>query len=177
VASARAGNVIGGGDWATDRLIPDCIRAILKGEKILIRNPHAIRPWQHVLEPLCGYLVLAQKLHRDGTRYNGAWNFGADESDARPVEWIVERLCSKWGGNISHGIDQGKHPHETNYLKLDCSKAKTELGWHPRWDLDKAIDSIIEWTRIYKQGLDVKKICLRQIEEYSASRVEECCGR
>ena len=176
VASARAGNVIGGGDWATDRLIPDCIRAMLKGQKVLIRNPRAIRPWQHVLEPLRGYLVLAQKLCRDGTRYAGAWNFGADESAAKPVEWIVERLCSKWGGNASHEIDQGRQPHETNYLKLDCSKAKTELGWHPRWDLDKAIDSIIEWTRIYQQGLDVKKICLSQIEEYSASGAGECCG-
>jgi len=167
VASARAGNVIGGGDWANDRLIPDCIRALLKGEKILIRNPHAIRPWQHVLEPLSGYLTLAQKLYENGLRYAEAWNFGPDDSDAKPVEWIVQRMCAKWGGDASYEIDKGEHPHEAHYLKLDCSKAKTEMGWHPRWSLEKAIDSIIDWTKAYKENEDLREKCLKQIEEYS----------
>lgn len=167
IASARAGNVIGGGDWATDRLIPDCIRAILKGEVVMIRSPHAIRPWQHVLEPLSGYLVLAQRLYNDGPRYSGAWNFGPDDTDARPVEWLVKRFCSTWGDSASFAVDEGKHPHEAHYLKLDCSKSRTELGWRPRWGLDRTIDSIVAWTQAYRQGQDVKKACMKQIEAYS----------
>jgi CDP-glucose 4,6-dehydratase len=167
VASARAGNVIGGGDWATDRLIPDCIRAILKVEQIAIRNPHAVRPWQHVLEPLSGYLMLAQKLYEDGALFSEAWNFGPDDSDAKPVEWLVKNFCAKWGKEASYRIDAGEHPHEAHYLKLDCSKAKTKLGWHPKWNLEKAIESIIEWTRAYKDTKNVQKICFEQIEEYS----------
>ena len=166
VASARAGNVIGGGDWATDRLIPDFIRAILENKKVIIRNPEAIRPWQHVLEPLSGYLALAQKLYEDGPRYSEAWNFGPDDSDAKPVEWLVRQLCSKWGNNASYTIDQGKHLHEAHYLKLDCSKAKTELGWRPQWDLEKALNSIVEWTKVYAAQKDVAAACMRQIEEY-----------
>ena len=123
IASARAGNVIGGGDWASDRLIPDCIRAILKNQKVLIRNPHAIRPWQHVLEPLCGYIALSQKLYENAC-YIGAWNFGPDETDAKPVEWIVKNLCKKWGSYASYEIDKGKHPHEANYLKLIVQRQK-----------------------------------------------------
>jgi CDP-glucose 4,6-dehydratase len=167
IASARAGNVIGGGDWATDRLIPDCVRAILKGEKIVVRNPQSIRPWQHVLEPLSGYLLLAQKLYEEGTRYAEAWNFGPDDSDARPVEWLVERLCVKWGGSASYVIDKGKHPHEAHYLKLDCSKSRTFLGWQSKWSLEKTIDSIVEWTRAYKENRKLKDISLAQIIEYS----------
>ncbi len=166
VASARAGNVIGGGDWANDRLIPDCIRALLKAEQIVIRNPRAIRPWQHVLEPISGYMVLAQKLCEDGPSYSGAWNFGPDDNDAKPVEWLVNNLCTKWGQDASFKIDVGEHPHEAHYLKLDCSKAKLLLNWHPHWSLDKAIDSIIEWTNAYKQGQDVNTICLQQIDAY-----------
>lgn len=172
VASARAGNVIGGGDWATDRLIPDCIRAILKGEKAVIRNPHAVRPWQHVLEPLSGYLMLSQKLFEEGARYAEAWNFGPDDSDAKPVEWLVDRLCKKWGDGASYMIDKGKHLHEAHYLKLDCSKAKMELNWHPRWNLEMAIDSIVEWMRAYKEGKGGKQVCLKQIEEYSLNKAE-----
>ncbi len=168
IASARAGNVIGGGDWALDRLIPDCISAILKGEKVLIRNPQAIRPWQHVLEPLSGYLTLAQRLFEDGIHHAGAWNFGPDDSDAQPVERLVKNLCSKWGHQASYEIDKGSHPHEAHYLKLDCSKAKSELGWQPRWGLDKAIDSIIEWTMAYRDHNDLTEVCLKQIREYSA---------
>jgi len=169
VASARAGNVIGGGDWAPDRLIPDCVSAILKGEKIIIRSPRSIRPWQHVLEPLSGYLMLAQKLYEEGPRYAEAWNFGPDDSDAKPVEWLVQRLCAKWGSGASYSIDKGRHPHEAHYLKLDCSKAKSELGWQPRWGLEKALESIVAWTQTYQQSLDLQKICVKQIEEYSNS--------
>jgi CDP-glucose 4,6-dehydratase len=169
VASARAGNVIGGGDWATDRLVPDCIRAILKGEKVVIRNPNAIRPWQHVLEPLSGYLTLAQKLYEKGPRYAEAWNFGPGDSDARSVEWLVRNLCSKWGSNASCILDQGIHPHEAHYLKLDCSKARLELGWIPKWNLEKAIDSVIEWTKAFQERKDMREICFRQIKEYVSS--------
>jgi len=166
IASARAGNVIGGGDWATDRLVPDCIRALLKKEKILIRNPQAIRPWQHVLEPLSGYLILIQKLYEEGPHYAKAWNFGPDDSDAKPVEWLVRRLCAAWGEGASYTIDAAAHPHEAHYLKLDCSQAKDELGWYPRWNLEKAINTILEWTQAYRNNNDVKSICLGQIETY-----------
>ncbi|MBT0653783.1 CDP-glucose 4,6-dehydratase [Geomobilimonas luticola] len=167
VATARAGNVIGGGDWATDRLIPDIIRAILAGEPVRIRNPHAIRPWQHVLEPLSGYMVLAQRLYEDGARYGEGWNFGPAESDARPVEWLVKRLCERWGEGASYELDQGKHPHEARYLKLDCSKARAELGWQPRWSLEAALESIVAWTKMYRDGGDLRSACLAQIRAYS----------
>ncbi|HKN19682.1 MAG TPA: CDP-glucose 4,6-dehydratase, partial [Dissulfurispiraceae bacterium] len=169
VASARAGNVLGGGDWASDRLIPDCVRALLKGEKMRIRNPHAIRPWQHVLDPLSGYLTLAQKLFETGPRYSEAWNFGPEEGDMKPVIWLVDRLCTKWGNNASYTVDQGTHVHEANYLKLDCSKAKAMLGWRPIWDLGKAIDSVIEWTQAFKENKDVAAVCICQMEAYSAA--------
>ncbi|TWJ32599.1 CDP-glucose 4,6-dehydratase [Geobacter argillaceus] len=171
VASARAGNVIGGGDWATDRLVPDIIQAITAGRPVLIRNPHAIRPWQHVLEPLSGYLLLARRLWEEGSRYASGWNFGPDDDDARPVGWLVERLCRSWGEGATFELDRGEHPHEAHYLKLDCSKAKVELGWHPRWGLERALDSIVEWTRLLCAGGDVRQECLRQIEEYRTCEV------
>jgi CDP-glucose 4,6-dehydratase len=171
VASARAGNVIGGGDWATDRLVPDCVRAFLNNEQIIIRSPHAVRPWQHVLDPLNGYLMLARKLYEEGHRFGGAWNFGPHEDDAKSVEWLIGDLCAQWGANASYSIDSSTdHPHESNYLKLDCSKAITELGWRPRWGLDKAIRSTIEWTRAYAAGENVKDRSLRQITEFMHSR-------
>ncbi|MFH1824990.1 MAG: CDP-glucose 4,6-dehydratase [Candidatus Firestonebacteria bacterium] len=166
VASARAGNVIGGGDWAVDRLIPDSVKSVLRKKTIVIRNPNAVRPWQHVLEPLYGYLLLAEKLYKNGPEYAEAWNFGPDDKDVKTVEWIVKRICNKWGEEASYKIDKGKHPHEAHYLKLNCSKAKSNLSWHPKWNLDTAIDKIIEWTKAYKQGKDLKKICLKQIQEY-----------
>jgi CDP-glucose 4,6-dehydratase len=166
LASARAGNVIGGGDWAADRLIPDLIRAGLKGEKARIRNPRAIRPWQHVLEPLSGYLLLAEKLYKYGPKFAQAWNFGPDAGDAKDVEWIVRRMFSAWPEAKGYVIDKGRHPHEAHYLKLDSSKARRELGWTPRWHIGGAIDRIISWTRSYAARQDMYKACLEQIEEY-----------
>jgi len=170
VATARAGNVIGGGDWANDRLIPDIIRAILAGESVQIRNPHAIRPWQHVLEPLSGYLQLAQRLHDEGPGFTSGWNFGPPEEDARPVQWLVEHLCTTWGAGASWRLDDGEHPHEAHYLKLDCSKAHAELGWWPRWGLETALESIVAWTQAYRQGEDMRHICLEQIMNFYRAR-------
>jgi len=166
VASARAGNVIGGGDWAADRLICDCVRALLHDEKILIRNPHAIRPWQHVLEPLSGYVLLAQRLYEHGPKYAEGWNFGPNDEEAKPVDWIVQRLCEKWGGNSSYELDGANHPHEAHYLRLDCSKAKALLGWKPRWSLEKTIDTIVDWTLAYRDGQNIRDITLQQLEDY-----------
>jgi CDP-glucose 4,6-dehydratase len=166
LASARAGNVIGGGDWATDRLIPDFIRSITNEETIKIRSPYAIRPWQHVLEPLTGYLILASKLFSDGTKYAEGWNFGPDDKDAKNVEWITQTLCQHWGDNAHYEIDKNPQPHEANYLKLDCSKAKTELNWFPKWDIETTIESIIEWNKAYLSGNDMRLITEQQIEKY-----------
>ena len=171
VASARAGNVIGGGDWAKDRLIPDIIRSLLEEHPIVIRNPRAIRPWQHVLEPLSGYLILVQKLYENGPQYAEAWNFGPNDDDAKPVEWIVKRMCEKWGKGATYVIDKGVHPHEAHFLKLDCSKAKSRLDWMPSWSLDQALDKIIEWTYSYQAGDDLLSACLQQIGDYSKTKV------
>lgn len=172
LATARAGNVIGGGDWAVDRLIPDCIKALLQGRKVVVRNPKAIRPWQHVLEPLGGYLTLAQKLFENGYLYGEGWNFGPNDNDAKPVEWVVNRLCSNWAGSAGYIIDQVDHLHEAHYLKLDCSKAKALLHWYPKWDLTKAIDKVVEWTLAYKQNEDLRGVCFQQIDEYEICKGE-----
>lgn len=166
VASARAGNVIGGGDWASDRLVPDCMRAVMAGEPILIRNPKSIRPWQHVLEPISGYLTLAKKLYQDGPACAEGWNFGPWEEDARPVEWIVQHICSQWGKEASYQIDQGPHPHEANYLKLDSSKARSRLGWRPRLNLGQALEWSIQWYRAFAGGADVRQVSEQQIHTY-----------
>lgn len=166
LASARAGNVIGGGDWAPDRLIPDFIRAILKGEKLWIRNPSAIRPWQHVLEPLSGYLTLAAELFSGKTDFAGGWNFGPDDADAKSVEWITNTLCGFWGNGASYEIDRTPQPHEAHYLRLDCSKAKAVLGWYPKWNTRKALESIVEWNKKRLSGKNVREITLEQIHEY-----------
>lgn len=169
VATARAGNVIGGGDWAEDRLIPDLIRALTKGEQIQIRNPNAVRPWQHVLEPLSGYLLLCQRLYSEGEDYAQAWNFGPRDSDARSVEWIVNQMLGKWPyKHPGYQVMREDHRHEANMLKLDCSKALAELNWTPRWPLDRALDATIQWVGDYLQGRDIKDLCEQQIAEYEA---------
>jgi CDP-glucose 4,6-dehydratase len=166
IASARAGNVVGGGDWADDRLIPDFFRSVERGEKLMIRNPLAVRPWQHVLEPLTGYLMLAEALFQNGPAYNGAWNFGPGDDDARNVEWIAREICSTWGDEASYEIDRGNHPHEACYLKLDCSKAKACLGWSPKWDIVHTIRSIVEWNKARLSGKNAREITELQINEY-----------
>ena len=166
LASVRAGNVIGGGDWAEDRLIPDIMRAIAAGRPVVIRSPHAIRPWQHVLEPLSGYLQLAQKLYEEGPGWTEGWNFGPNDEDAKPVQWLVEQLTKKWDDGASWNIDANPQPHEAHYLKLDCSKAKMRLYWMPCWSLDVALDAIVEWQRAYLRQADMFSLTLRQIKSY-----------
>ncbi len=165
LASARAGNVIGGGDYAKDRLIPDIIRAIQRKEQVLIRSPHAIRPWQHVLEPLSGYLTLAEHLYEKGVSSAEGWNFGPHDSDAKPVSWIVEHLCAQWPGSQGFQIDTNPQPHEASYLKLDISKAKGKLGWAPRWDLMTALKNIVEWN--IDGSLSYRERTLKQIKSFS----------
>jgi CDP-glucose 4,6-dehydratase len=173
LASARAGNVIGGGDWATDRLIPDILRAFEKNQPVIIRNPHATRPWQHVLEPLSGYLTLAERLCTDGQACAEGWNFGPHDDDARPVQWIVEHMAGSWGNGVSWQLDGGEHPHEANYLKLDISKAKARLNWQPRWPLATALPHIITWHQAWLAVDDMKKFCLAQIQKYSLATNSE----
>lgn len=167
VATARAGNVIGGGDWAEDRLIPDILRAIEKGEAAHIRNPHAVRPWQHVLEPLSGYLELAQRLFgAKGADYAEGWNFGPNPEDARPVGWIADHVVATWGEGASWRADRREQPHEANHLALNISKAKTRLGWTPGWSVTAALDRTIEWHRAWSAGADMRALCLEQIREH-----------
>jgi CDP-glucose 4,6-dehydratase len=165
LASARAGNVIGGGDWAVDRLVPDVMRAALSGETVQIRNPNAIRPWQHVLNPLSGYLVLAQALFDSADRAGG-WNFGPADEDARPVGWIVERLSELWPGGLDVAHDPGPHPHEARYLKLDSSKARARLGWRPSWGLDEGLEAVVSWYRALREGEDMGAVTHDQIQAF-----------
>jgi CDP-glucose 4,6-dehydratase len=166
LASARAGNAIGGGDWTSNQLIPDLMRSFLKGESCLIRSPHAIRPWQFVLEPLHGYLVLAERLSNDGARYATGWNFGPAEADAKPVSWIADELVKAWGQGASWTRDSAPHPREANFLKLDTSKARTELDWQPALPLPKALDWIAEWYRAFDGNADLRAITRLQIDRY-----------
>lgn len=170
MATARAGNVIGGGDWALDRLVPDVLRALEQQHPALIRNPHATRPWQHVLEPLSGYLLLAEHLYNNGQTYAEGWNFGPHEDDAKPVQWIVEQLCKAWGGNAAWALQPGEHPHEANYLKLDISKAKQKLHWHPRWPLQTALQHITTWHQAWLAGENMRNYCLQQISQYQSEQ-------
>ena len=167
VASARAGNVIGGGDWVADRLVPDILRAFEANRPVTIRNPHATRPWQHVLEPLSGYLNLAEHLYMHGQAFAESWNFGPKDDDAQPVQWIVDHMVSNWGNGSSWQQDGGSHPHEANYLKLDISKAKARLGWQPRWSLATALELITTWHQAYLVKDDMRKMCFAQIHKYS----------
>ncbi|HEX2934008.1 MAG TPA: CDP-glucose 4,6-dehydratase [Bacteroidales bacterium] len=170
LASARAGNVIGGGDWATDRLIPDIIKSIIAGEKVQIRSPFAIRPWQHVLEPLTGYLTLAEKLYTEGTAYAEGWNFGPWDEDVKNVEWIVDHLCKNWGENASYEIDKNNHPHEATFLKLDCSKAHNLLGWKPVWNIEKTLETITEWYKVFMNNGNLLDVTNNQINAYFKNR-------
>lgn len=166
IATARAGNVIGGGDWAADRLIPDFLRAISSGSVVNIRSPYAIRPWQHVLEPLNGYLTLGAQLFKDGSRFIGAWNFGPNDTDTLPVEEITSTLCLLWGNQATYQVDTNPQPHEASYLKLDCSKAKMVLGWSPRWDIHTALASVVEWHQAYLRKDDMQRITFSQMDKF-----------
>lgn len=170
VASARAGNVIGGGDWALDRLIPDLVRGIVDGREIHIRSPHAIRPWQHVLEALDGYLLLAERLVDDGADVAEGWNFGPKDEDARPVGWIVECLADAWqrstGEKVAWTLAGGDKPHEAGQLRLDSTKARARLGWRQRLDLRAALDWIVEWTRCYQKQGGIRSLTEEQIGRF-----------
>ncbi len=166
LATARAGNVIGGGDWAVDRLVPDTLKALEQRQPVLIRNPHAVRPWQHVLEPLSGYLLLAESLFEHGQLDAEGWNFGPCDDDARPVQWVVERLCKEWGGDASWALQPGDHPHEAHYLKLDVSKARQRLNWSPRLPLQTALALVNRWHQEWLSGSDMQAFSLKQITEY-----------
>jgi CDP-glucose 4,6-dehydratase len=166
LATVRAGNVIGGGDWAADRLLPDILAAFEQGKPAYIRNPHAIRPWQHVLEPLCGYLTLAEHLYEQGADYAEGWNFGPNDEDAKEVGWIVKQMASLWGSDAQWKTDSGEHPHEAHYLKLDISKARSRLNWHPALRLQEALQLIIEWSKQRRIGADMRALTLAQIAHY-----------
>lgn len=162
----RAGNVIGGGDWAQDRLIPDIVAAFEQGKPAHIRNPRAIRPWQHVLEPLRGYIMLAEKLVEQGVDFAEAWNFGPMDEDAQSVGWIVEQMAARWGNGAHWQHDASVHPHEARYLKLDISKARSRLLWSPALRLEEALSLIVDWSRQRKEGVDVKFLTQDQIKDY-----------
>ena len=166
LASVRAGNVIGGGDWAKDRLIPDIVTAFERSQPVLIRNPNATRPWQHVLEPLRGYLTLAEKLLAEGPAFAEGWNFGPHSDDARGVEWIVAEMAKLWPSEATWQVDAGTHPHEANYLKLDISKAASQLGWRPTLRLHDALQLVIEWAQGRQTGTNVRELTLGQIARY-----------
>ena len=165
LASARAGNVIGGGDWSEDRLIPDVLNVFDKNQAVIIRNPKSTRPWQHVLEPLSGYLVLAQRLYEFPEDYAEGWNFGPHDDDAKPVDWILNQMVSKWEGS-SWQLDQNAHPHEAGFLKLDISKAKSRLHWQPTWHLEQALERIIQWHQAWLSKEDMQQFCLNEINDY-----------
>ncbi|WP_370979199.1 CDP-glucose 4,6-dehydratase [Agaribacterium sp. ZY112] len=169
LASVRAGNVIGGGDWADDRLIPDILSSFEAGKSVHIRSPHSIRPWQHVLEPLSGYLLTAQLLFEQGPCFAEGWNFGPNDTDAKPVNWIVDRLTSLWGEGANWQLDGDNHPHEAGYLKLDCSKAKMRMEWQPRWNLDETLERIVAWHKAWLAKEDMKAYTLEEIKQYIAS--------
>ena len=167
-ATVRAGNVIGGGDWAQDRLIPDILAAFEQGRKVDIRNPHAIRPWQHVMEPLRGYLTLAEQLFEHGPSFGEGWNFGPNDEDAKPVGWIVEQMAALWGADAQWQVDSGEHPHEAHYLKLDISKARSRLDWHPALRLQDALALIIDWSKQHTAGANMRQLTVSQLQAYQA---------
>ena len=166
LASARAGNVIGGGDWSDDRLIPDILRAFEKNEPVIVRNPLSTRPWQHALEPISGYLVLAQHLFEEGSNVAEGWNFGPKDEDCKPVSWILDKMVTNWGNGASWELDKNNNPHEAGYLKLDCSKAALRLNWHPKWNLNYTLESIINWHQNYLAQTNIQEQCLLEIAKY-----------
>jgi CDP-glucose 4,6-dehydratase len=168
VASARAGNVIGGGDWGEDRLLPDALRAVERGEPLLVRNPAAVRPWQHVLNPLAGYLTLARQLW-DRPAVARAWNLGPPDHDARPVGWIAERLAELWDGELSWTTDEGPNPPEAALLTLDSGDAVRELGWRFAWELEEALGKVVEWHRAQRAGEDMRAFSLGQIAAFTSA--------
>ena len=168
LASARAGNVIGGGDWSDDRLIPDILNAFEKSEPVTIRNPNSTRPWQHVLEPISGYLLLAENLYNHGNSFAEGWNFGPKNEGCKSVEWILEKMVANWGDGASWKIDEQNNPHEANFLKLDCSKAANRLKWEPKWTLEETLQMITDWHYNYLNGNDIKLECLKEIEKYTS---------
>ncbi len=169
VASVRSGNVIGGGDWSEDRLIPDAIKAFEVNKPLVIRNPLSTRPWQHVLEPLSGYLILSEALYQNGATYEGPWNFGPRDEDSRTVREVIDLLTSTWGDSISFKIESSEQPHEANLLKLDCSKARQNLSWSPKWSLEIAIEKIVFWQKAFQSKKNMRVITLAQINEYMNS--------
>lgn len=173
LASARSGNVVGGGDWSEDRLIPDCIKAFVKNSPVLIRYPDFMRPWQHVLEPLSGYLLLAQRLYQDGPAFAGAWNFGPNDCDVKPVRWLVEVAREIWGNNATWQIDKRDHPNEVSCIKLDHTKAKSKLNWSPKWDLRLALEKTIEWYKAYYNHEEMLSLTIKQIESYEKCIMKE----
>jgi CDP-glucose 4,6-dehydratase len=170
IASARAGNVIGGGDWSEDRLIPDAIKAFEKNMPLMIRNPLATRPWQHVLEPLSGYLILAQALYEQGSAFASGWNFGPRDEDNRSVQEVVDLLISGWSETARWEKEGSEQPHEAHFLKLDCSKARTQLGWIPKWNLEAATQKIIEWQRAFQVKANMQEVSLEQINHYMSAK-------
>ena len=166
IATVRAGNVIGGGDWAADRLVPDCLRAFEQGQVVSIRNPHAIRPWQHVLEPLCGYLMLAEQMFNNKATWDSAWNFGPTDEDCLSVGTVVGKLAELWGADVHMSVDTALNPHEAGILKLDCSKAKNQLGWKPRLHIAEALQATVAWHKAWLAGHDMQQMCLNQILDY-----------
>lgn len=166
VGSGRAGNVIGGGDWALDRLVPDIMRSLLRNQPTLIRKPQATRPWQHVMEPLHGYLVLAEHLYRGGHRYAESWNFGPPAESEKTVGWIIAKLYELWGVDFQWQLDADTGPPESTFLKLDASKAQAHLGWRPKLDLPTTLEWIVDWTREYQKGADMRAVTLADIERF-----------
>jgi CDP-glucose 4,6-dehydratase len=173
VATARAGNVIGGGDWATDRLIPDCIRAFIRGEQVLIRHPDAIRPWQHVLEALRGYLLLGERLARFPEKYQGAWNFGPRPRDVWPVRKVVAELVRNWGEGAAWCLEKKHKFHEEPYLRLDSSRAKNILQWKPVWSVQEALSQTVDWYKAFADGKDIRDLTFGQIDDYSGNSLTE----